>query len=190
VFTTRSRRRALISDGKPSILFGGDSGPTRDLWKVANNDELLRAIIVEASFPNRLHDLAKASVMCQRYVYKPVVVSPLRLGSAQALRLGSGHASTEFRTGPSTLLRLRTEPAEVTGLSNHGRNVLNTVTLRLAQGERNLSRSVRRSALGSRAMAHHYCASNLQRGVSSVGRARRSQRRGRGFESPTLHHSS
>ena len=147
MFTTRSRRRALISDGKPSILFGGDSGPTRDLWKVAKNDELLRAIIVEASFPNRLHDLAKASVMRQRYINKPFVVSPLRLDSAQALRRGSGQASTSFR--------LRTEPAEVTGLSNHGRNVLNTVTLRLAQGERNLSRSVRRSALGSRAMAHH-----------------------------------
>ena len=51
----------LVSDGKSSILFGGDSGPTKDLWKVANTDERLRAIIVEASFPNRLHDLAKAS---------------------------------------------------------------------------------------------------------------------------------
>ena len=33
----------------------------------------------------------------------------------------------------------------VVSLSNHGRNVLKTSTLRLAQGERNLQRSVRRS---------------------------------------------
>ena len=51
----------LISDGESSILFGGDSGPSEDLWKVANAAEGLRAIIVEASFPNRLHDLAKVS---------------------------------------------------------------------------------------------------------------------------------
>lgn len=51
----------LISDGEASILFGGDTGPTEDLWNVANAAERLRAIILEASFPNRLHDLAKAS---------------------------------------------------------------------------------------------------------------------------------
>jgi cAMP phosphodiesterase len=51
----------LISDGKASIIYGGDSGPTEDLWKVANTAERLRGIIVEASFPNRLQDLAKAS---------------------------------------------------------------------------------------------------------------------------------
>ena len=61
-------------------------------------------------------------MMRQKYVYKPFVVSPLRLSSAQALRLGSGQASAGLRTG----------------LSNHGRNVLKTLTLRLAQGERNL----------------------------------------------------
>ena len=51
----------LISDGKSSILFAGDSGPTENLWKAANAAKRLRAIIVEASFPNRLHGLAKAS---------------------------------------------------------------------------------------------------------------------------------
>jgi cAMP phosphodiesterase len=51
----------LISDGKSSLLFGGDSGPTEELWKVANATKGLRAIIVEASFPNRLHGLATAS---------------------------------------------------------------------------------------------------------------------------------
>ncbi len=51
----------LVSDGRSSIIFGGDSGPTSELWKVANAAQGLQAILVEASFPNRLRDLADAS---------------------------------------------------------------------------------------------------------------------------------
>lgn len=51
----------LISDGDSSIIFQGDSGPTDELWKVANRARRLRAIIVETSFPNRLLELADAS---------------------------------------------------------------------------------------------------------------------------------
>jgi len=58
-------------------------------------------------------------VVRQKYVYKSFVVSLVEPEMAG-------------------VLRLRTEPAEVTGLSNHGRNVLKTLTLQLAQGERNL----------------------------------------------------
>ena len=51
----------LVSDGESSILFQGDSGPTDELWKVANAAARLQAIIVETSFPNRLQDLANVS---------------------------------------------------------------------------------------------------------------------------------
>jgi cAMP phosphodiesterase len=51
----------LVSDGESSILFGGDTGPTAELWKVANAAVGLRAVIVEASYPNRLQDLADVS---------------------------------------------------------------------------------------------------------------------------------
>ena len=51
----------LVSDGESSILFQGDSGPTDELWKVANSAARLQAIIVETSFPNRLQDLANVS---------------------------------------------------------------------------------------------------------------------------------
>ncbi len=51
----------LVSDGESSILFGGDTGPTAELWRVANEARNLRAIIVEASYPNRLQDLADVS---------------------------------------------------------------------------------------------------------------------------------
>jgi ribonuclease BN (tRNA processing enzyme) len=51
----------LVSDGEASILFQGDSGPTEELWKLANAASRLQAIIVETSYPNRLQDLADAS---------------------------------------------------------------------------------------------------------------------------------
>jgi cAMP phosphodiesterase len=51
----------LVSDGKASIIFGSDTGPTAELWEVANRAAGLQAIIVEASYPNRLEDLAGVS---------------------------------------------------------------------------------------------------------------------------------
>lgn len=51
----------LVSDGKASVLFGGDTGPTTELWEVANGAAGLQAILVEASYPNKLEDLANAS---------------------------------------------------------------------------------------------------------------------------------
>lgn len=51
----------VVFDGKTSIVFEGDSGPTTELWEVANAAAGLQAVIVEASYPNRLRDLADAS---------------------------------------------------------------------------------------------------------------------------------
>ncbi|HZY31045.1 MAG TPA: 3',5'-cyclic-nucleotide phosphodiesterase [Candidatus Methylomirabilis sp.] len=51
----------VVSDGVATILFQGDSGPTTELWKVANAISRLQAIIVETSYPNPRQDLADAS---------------------------------------------------------------------------------------------------------------------------------
>lgn len=48
----------VISDGASSILYQGDSGPTTELWHLANRTAKLDAVIVETSFPNRLRDHA------------------------------------------------------------------------------------------------------------------------------------
>jgi len=48
----------LVSDAQASILFQGDSGPTREFWHVANAARRLQAVIVEASLPSRCRDLA------------------------------------------------------------------------------------------------------------------------------------
>lgn len=47
-----------ISDGVSSILYQGDSGPTNEMWRLANRTAKLDAVIVEVSFPNRLRDHA------------------------------------------------------------------------------------------------------------------------------------
>ncbi|MBZ0159870.1 MBL fold metallo-hydrolase [Candidatus Methylomirabilis sp.] len=48
----------MISDGASSILYQGDSGPTTEIWRLANRTAKLDAIIVETSFPNRFGERA------------------------------------------------------------------------------------------------------------------------------------
>jgi cAMP phosphodiesterase len=51
----------VLSNGDSSILYQGDSGPTTELWRLANLTPKLDAIIAEVSFPNRLRDQALVS---------------------------------------------------------------------------------------------------------------------------------
>jgi len=50
----------IRQDGK-SIVYGGDTGPTEDLWTRINALEDLQALMMEVSFPNDETDLAWAS---------------------------------------------------------------------------------------------------------------------------------
>jgi ribonuclease BN (tRNA processing enzyme) len=52
----------VVSDGKSAVIFGGDSGPTSRLWEVAHQTANLRAVFLEACFPNSLTGLAEASL--------------------------------------------------------------------------------------------------------------------------------
>jgi ribonuclease BN (tRNA processing enzyme) len=52
----------VVSDGKSAVIFGGDSGPTTRLWEVAHQTPALRAVFLEACFPNALTALAQASL--------------------------------------------------------------------------------------------------------------------------------
>lgn len=52
----------VVSDGESTVIFGGDSGPTERLWEVARRTPDLRAVFLEACFPNSLTALAKASL--------------------------------------------------------------------------------------------------------------------------------
>ena len=47
----------IISDQKSSVIFSGDTGPTHQLWKEANQLKNLKAVFIELSFPSALADL-------------------------------------------------------------------------------------------------------------------------------------
>jgi ribonuclease BN (tRNA processing enzyme) len=52
----------VISDGDSAVIFAGDSGPTNRLWEVAHQTPALRAVFLEACFPDALTGLAQASL--------------------------------------------------------------------------------------------------------------------------------
>jgi len=43
----------IISNGKRAIAISGDTGPTDEIWKEANRTDGMKAVFVDASFPNR-----------------------------------------------------------------------------------------------------------------------------------------
>ncbi len=52
----------VVREGESAVIFAGDSGPTERLWEVAHHTPGLRAVFLEASFPNRLKSVAQASL--------------------------------------------------------------------------------------------------------------------------------
>jgi ribonuclease BN (tRNA processing enzyme) len=51
----------LVSDGRSTLLFSSDTAETDELWKVANSAPRLDALLIEASFPNSMGELARVS---------------------------------------------------------------------------------------------------------------------------------
>jgi len=52
----------VVSDGESAVIVAGDSGPTTRLWEVAHRTAGLRAIFLEACFPNAMNRLAEMSL--------------------------------------------------------------------------------------------------------------------------------
>lgn len=51
----------VIDDGVNCIVIASDTGPTEEIWKVAHATTRLRAVFLEAAFPNSMTGLAKIS---------------------------------------------------------------------------------------------------------------------------------
>ncbi|UWZ84871.1 3',5'-cyclic-nucleotide phosphodiesterase [Occallatibacter riparius] len=51
----------VVSDGESAVIFGGDSGPTDRLWEIARKTPGVRAVFLEACFPNSMSRLAEVS---------------------------------------------------------------------------------------------------------------------------------
>jgi cAMP phosphodiesterase len=51
----------LVSDGSATVAFSSDTAETEELWRVVNHARHLNALFIEASFPDSMEALAKAS---------------------------------------------------------------------------------------------------------------------------------
>jgi ribonuclease BN (tRNA processing enzyme) len=51
----------VIADNRSAVIIAGDTGPTTRLWEVAHQTPGLRAVFLEACFPNSLKRLAETS---------------------------------------------------------------------------------------------------------------------------------
>jgi len=51
----------VVRKGGGAVAYSGDTGPTDKLWKALDEETMLRAILMEVSFPNREEGLARAS---------------------------------------------------------------------------------------------------------------------------------
>lgn len=52
----------VIEDPDGAVIFTSDTGPTEEIWEVANRTPRLKALIVEVSFPSRLQSVADVSL--------------------------------------------------------------------------------------------------------------------------------
>ncbi|HEU4435592.1 MAG TPA: 3',5'-cyclic-nucleotide phosphodiesterase [Pyrinomonadaceae bacterium] len=51
----------IVSDGSKSVAFSSDTAETQEFWKVLNQAQQIDALLIEASFPNRMAQLAEVS---------------------------------------------------------------------------------------------------------------------------------
>ncbi|MDR3633571.1 MAG: 3',5'-cyclic-nucleotide phosphodiesterase [Isosphaeraceae bacterium] len=51
----------LVEDESVAVLIASDTGPTEELWRLANGSSKLKAVFLEAAFPNELAELASIS---------------------------------------------------------------------------------------------------------------------------------
>lgn len=51
----------VVSDGKKSVAFSSDTAETDEFWKILNGMKDLDALLIEASFPDRMAKLAEVS---------------------------------------------------------------------------------------------------------------------------------
>ncbi|HNX49289.1 MAG TPA: 3',5'-cyclic-nucleotide phosphodiesterase [Thermoanaerobaculaceae bacterium] len=52
----------VVEDADGAVIFTSDTGPTEEIWEVANRTAGLKALIVEVSFPSRLQAVADVSL--------------------------------------------------------------------------------------------------------------------------------
>jgi ribonuclease BN (tRNA processing enzyme) len=82
----------IVTDGKSTVVFGADSGPTERIWQLAREAPAPHTVIMEASFPNSMADLAKISAHLTPALFAEELAK-LPAGS----RVLTTHIKTRFR---------------------------------------------------------------------------------------------
>ncbi len=82
----------IVTDGKSTVVFGADSGPTERIWQLAASAPAPHTIILEASFPNSMAALAKISAHLT-----PELFAEELKKLPQGSRVLTTHIKTRFR---------------------------------------------------------------------------------------------
>ena len=51
----------IVSDEKTTVAFSSDTAETEDFWKLVNRTQRIDALLIEASFPDSMSELAEVS---------------------------------------------------------------------------------------------------------------------------------
>ena len=83
----------LVSDGRATVLFSSDTAETDELWEVANRASRLDALLIEASFPNSMGELAKVS----KHLTPETLAQQLRKLNHNGLDILAVHVKPAYR---------------------------------------------------------------------------------------------
>ena len=101
----------VLTDGKSTVAFSSDTAATDQLWSLINKTPNLNALFIEASFPNSMHELAKAS----KHLTPQTMGEELAKLSHNGIDILAVHLKPAYRT---TLIR------EIEALGIKGLNVM------------------------------------------------------------------
>ncbi|HEY3102600.1 MAG TPA: 3',5'-cyclic-nucleotide phosphodiesterase [Pyrinomonadaceae bacterium] len=101
----------VLTDRKTTVAFSSDTADTEELWRVINAEPQLDALFIEASFPNSMRELAKAS----KHLTPQTMAQELTKLSHNGMDILAVHLKAAYRT---TLIK------ELEGLKIKGLNVM------------------------------------------------------------------
>jgi len=99
----------VVSDGRATVIFAADSGPTERLWDLARQLPSLQGVFLEASFPDSMRDLAEISLHLTPQMFAAEVAK-----LPPATRVMAVHIKVAYReTVVTELLRLGIPKLEI-----------------------------------------------------------------------------
>jgi ribonuclease BN (tRNA processing enzyme) len=101
----------VVTDGKSTVAFSSDTAATEELWSLINKTPSLNALFIEASFPNSMDELAKAS----KHLTPQTMAQELTKLSHNGIDILAVHLKPAYR---ATLLK------EIQALGIKGLNVM------------------------------------------------------------------